>query len=184
MNDLLIQKIHPDIDRALKAILSRVEALPDSLWCRRNPPAWSIGQVVLHLTLAAESGNGTFKKKIAGYSEKKAGFKARQNLKQRLSKMVVFTSGSIPFKAKAPAPVQPNENPNEIDKAELMARYEAAVGDTLRIVSLLPHGAHDHLFLPHFAFGDLTLTEWAKFVRIHAEHHSKQIDRLNKPEIG
>lgn len=180
MNDSLITKIQPHIDRAINAIIPKVVDVSDPLWSRRNPPAWSIGQVVLHLTLAAESGNGAFKKKIAGYSKKKAGFKARRNFKQHLTKMIVFTSSSLPFKANAPSVVRPDENAASINKTQVIARYEAAVRDLLQIASTFPQGAHGHLFLPHFAFGDLTLAEWAKFVRIHAEHHSKQIDRLKK----
>lgn len=169
--------IHSDLERASRAIVSRSEGVEESLWLKRTPPAWSMCQVVMHLTIAAEGGNGALKKKIADYGPKQAHFKPRRHWKQSAAKLLVFSLSKIPFRAEAPKMVRPGDD-CEIEKLLLLRRYCSALDDARQMAEAIPDEAHAHVFLPHFAFGDLTLAEWVRFMRIHAEHHARQIDRL------
>lgn len=177
MNQTSLSRIRSDLERARHAIVLRTQTLVDPLWLSRVPPAWSIQQVVLHLTLAAEQGNAVFKKRMASFGPKRAGFRPRRNWRQTLTRLVVFSLGRIPFRANAPEMVRPDEN-LMTERDELVSRYQTALQDALQMAEAISDEAHKHIFLPHFAFGDLTLAEWCRFMRIHALHHGRQIDRL------
>jgi hypothetical protein len=174
-----LSRIQSDLDRALSAIVNRTEYLAASEWLEQTPPSWSVQKIVMHLTLAAEQGNAVLKKRLVSFGPEKAGRRSRRRWRQRLSRLVVFNLGRIPFRANAPEMVRPDENLT-YEKIELLSRYQAALDDAKHMAESVSDEAHAHVFLPHFAFGDLTLAEWIQFMRIHAEHHGRQIDRLRR----
>lgn len=87
----------------------------------------------------------------------------------------VFESGGFPRgRAEAPSPLRPGQT----DRREFRVLLRAARQRWNRL-----EGRQDELSVcparfPHFAFGQLTSTDWVRFCAIHTAHHLRIIDDI------
>lgn len=92
---------------------------------------------------------------------------------------VLLTGLFPPIKTKMPDDVAAKLAPKKIDKEEaknLIVKCRKRMDDIAALITLNPstrRGKHPRL-------GMLTANQWFKFIRIHLQHHLKQLERITK----
>jgi hypothetical protein len=153
-------------------VLGPLVGRPEASWQQAPPGKWTSAQIVEHLALAVEMSAATF----AARRAKEPMARRPTTLREKLGKVFTFGLGWFPPGRKAPEPTTPAPRVGG-HAAEAHFRAALAAWEALER-ELLPARRHD-LFVRHPRLGDLTFEEWARFHRVHARHHARQIrDRL------
>lgn len=136
--------------------------------------SWSIGQVYIHLWMAAK---GFFFKNIQRIADSDE--KVKMNGRKNLAGYLVFTFGMMPsIKIEMPGSVavQPNQPESKEQLHKRMNEVKALVRENVsRIHALNPRATVKHPFL-----GYLTAAEWLRLCAIHFRHHVRQKKRIKK----
>ena len=136
--------------------------------------SWSIGQVYVHLRMAAK---GFFFKNIQRIAD--GDEKVKVNGSKNFSGYVVFVLGMMPsIKIEMPGSVavQPNQPESKEQLHKRMNEVKMMVSENVqRMHTLSPTATVRHPFL-----GYLTAAEWLKLCSMHFNHHVKQKQRIKR----
>jgi hypothetical protein len=167
-----IAKEHKKIHTALDEYRHRLDEISDEQF-DETPPigGWSYAEVYSHI-MQANLGSSIAAEKCC----RKTGVTTNQGLnwKGRL----VFMLGSFPpGKRKAPAALNAlTKKISKEDARNLIVKLRKRVDE---IVLLAEHTSSD-CKIAHPGLGMLTAAQWIKFIRIHTQHHIKQLNRIQK----
>jgi hypothetical protein len=163
---------HKSINTALDEYRHRLDQIPDEQFDLTPPTGgWSYAEVYSHI-MQANLGSSIAAEKCC----RKTGVTTNKGLnwKGRL----VFLLGSFPpGKRKAPAAL--DALARKISKEEarnLIVKLRKRVDE---VVQLAGHTISD-CKISHPGLGMLTAAQWIKFIRIHTQHHIKQLNRIQK----
>jgi uncharacterized damage-inducible protein DinB len=131
--------------------------------------AWSVTEVILHLSKAEEGALKYMQVKLKHGGHRKASFAA--SLKQRFLNLAI----TLPFKYKAPNVIKLDEGSTSFGEAvenwnairlELKSEYQSVEESLI-----------DHELFKHPVAGKLSIMQSVKFMRQHVLRHSGQIER-------
>lgn len=162
------------IEQAFDKYRVMLDEIPDELFDKTPPSGgWSYAEVYSHILQADFNALIAAEKcaiKTAAYTGKKA----------NLLGLLVLGSGSFPsFKVKSPAVSANVKKISKEDARNLIVRVRSRLET---VMPLLP-GASKNYRIKHPRMGMLNAKQWLRFVRIHTEHHLKQLKRIGK-ELG
>ncbi len=145
----------------------------DQLHFKPSVDSWSMAQVVEHLYLVENISKMTIDKEL---SKNKNELK-NANWKSGLRKNILGLIFALPIKIKVPIEaIAPAQNDFEMAKENWIQ-----VG--IQFKPFLRHLEKDYfqkeLFI-HPKVGGMRMIEMFKFLHIHTEHHSRQIDRISR----
>lgn len=145
----------------------------DQLHFKPSVDSWSMAQVVEHLYLVENISKLAIDKEL---SKNKNELKAA-NWKSGLRKNFLGLIFALPIKLKVPiAAIAPAQN-----------NFETSTGKWIHVGTKFKSFLHlldkdyfqKELFI-HPKVGGMRMIEMFKFLHIHAEHHSRQIDRISR----
>lgn len=143
-----------------------VESLPDGAWARpRAPGKWSPAEEVTHVAMVYEA---LTRELEDGTAMRRKGNAVQRVLFRLLAKPYVLGRGRIPRAVRAPSEVRPVAVHGT--RTEVMGQLREAI---LSFEATLNHAARERprVTVTHPFFGQLTLSEAARFVAIHTRHH-------------
>ncbi|MDB5140673.1 MAG: DinB superfamily protein [Mucilaginibacter sp.] len=156
------------IAAALDNYRERLDLISEDLFTETPPGGgWSYAEVYSHI-LQATMASFTAMERCSN-SPKGINF---------LGWIVMFL-GRFPVKIKQPAKVAERMPAVKISKEEaknLIIKCRKRVDDTLPLIK----GASAVSRYKHPRLGLLNAAQWFKFIRIHLQHHLKQLDRIKK----
>jgi len=144
----------------------------DRVALNRPPGAgrWSALQV-LHHVIASESATLGYvrKKMLGGAALPSAG------VASRLKRLALQASLVLPLRFRAPAATA--AVPDDIDPADLRARWEATRQRWRELLEGFPPALEDRLVFRHPFVGLMGLADTLAFLEAHLEHHILQLER-------
>jgi hypothetical protein len=163
-----------EIDRVLDIYRERLDTIPDELFTVTPPGGgWSYAEVYSHI-LQATIGSSVAAEKCT----LKSCVPTSQG--RSLVGMFVLSFGAFPpAKVKMPeklAARMPVSKLSKEDARNLLIKCRKRIDD----VAPLIHDASKHCRVKHPRMGMLNARQWFKFILIHAKHHLKQLDRIQK----
>jgi hypothetical protein len=164
---------HKAITTALDAYRSWLDEIPEDQFA--ETPAnggWSYAEVYSHI-LQASLGSSVAAEKCC----RKTGVTTNKGL--NLKGMLVFLLGSFP-PGKRQAPPAVAALTKKIDKEEarnLIVRLRKRIEE---LAVLMHNGVNKDNKISHPGLGMLNGPQWFKFLRIHLQHHLKQLSRIKK----
>ncbi|HEX8650416.1 MAG TPA: DinB family protein [Pyrinomonadaceae bacterium] len=176
-----VAEIFETIDETRERLYNRVEGLsPAQEKFRPTPDAWSIAEIVEHLSIMENRLSALMKmmlKKAESASEE-AGedgqgfrpFSLDQHIKRSLKEKYV-----------APETVRPSGN---ITVGESLAGLRSSRAELHELRPKLESMDLSTMTYPHPVFGALNLYQWLAFIGIHEDRHLRQIESvLSSPEF-
>lgn len=164
---------HKAIITALDAYRSWLDEIPEEQFT--ETPAnggWSYAEVYSHI-LQASLGSSVAAEKCC----RKTGVITNKGL--NLKGMLVFLLGRFP-PGKRQAPPAVAALTKKIDKEEarnLIVRLRKRIEE---LSALMHHGGNNDHKISHPGLGMLNGHQWFKFLRMHLQHHLKQLGRIKK----
>jgi hypothetical protein len=167
-----ILKERKAIDAALDKYRAELDTIPDDLFTKTPPNGgWSFAEVYSHILKAMLASSISLERCTHGNCE------PTQEGLTFWGRLMMFTGRFPPFKVKVPKAVEakmPAEKMSKEDAKNLIIKCRKRIDDTAPLIkNSLPASRNKHPRL-----GMLNAKQWFKFIRIHAEHHLKQINRL------
>lgn len=162
------------LDAALDEYRRRLDTIPDERFDQTPPNGgWSYAEVYNHI-MQADLGASIAMQKCTQGTLRHDGKKP--NL---LGRFMLLLGMFPPVKLKVPAGVEARIPARKIDKEE--AR-NLIVKVRKRITDLMPllEEASPNCTIQHPAMGHFNAPQWLKFIRVHTQHHLKQLDRIDK----
>jgi len=162
------------IQTALDDYRSQLDVIPDERFDITPPKGgWSYAEVYSHI-MQATIGSSILLERCTHQTSKpvKGGI-------NWWGRYVLLTGLFPPIKTKMPDDVAARLAPKKIDKEEaknLIVKCRRRMDDMAALISDNPstrRGKHPRL-------GMLTANQWFKFIRIHLQHHLKQLERITK----
>lgn len=159
------------IDTALDDYRSQLDSIPDDVF-QTTPPGggWSFSEVYSHILMATLGSSIALEKCANGCPPTEDGVNF-------LGRLMMFTGSFPPIKTKLPAAVAAKMPVSKLSKEEaknLLIKCRKRVDDAVMLVkSASPDSRYKHPRL-----GMLNAKQWFKFIRIHLEHHLKQLRRI------
>ena len=168
-----ILSVHKDIGQVLDIYRDRLDNIPDERFTETPPGGdWSYAEVYSHI-LQATLGSSILLEKCTLSS-------CRPTLqKPTLLGLFVLTSGRFPLRVKAPNDIAAKIPAVKISKEEaknLLIKCRKRIDHIIPLVK----NASPKCRYPHSRLGMLNAKQWFKFIIIHAKHHLKQLDRIQK----
>lgn len=160
------------LEKTRADVVSRIEPFDRAKLNRpRGDGGWSALQV-LHHVIAAESGTLRYisKKMLAGTKLPRAG------LVSRLRQLALQAALVSPLRFRAPGVTA--DVPDEVDPAELLARWEETRGGWRKLLEEFPEEILDRLVFRHGLVGLMGLRDTLGFLQGHLDHHVRQVERL------
>ncbi|QJD96756.1 DinB family protein [Mucilaginibacter robiniae] len=157
---------------ALDNYRSRLDEVTEEQFTETPPiGGWSLAEVYSHI-LQADLGSTIAAEKCC----LKTGVHTRKGLNWK-GKLVFLLNRFPPGKRKAPAAIA-----NLTQKISKEEARNLIVRLRKRVDSIMPmlHNAPQDVKISHPGLGMLDARQWLKFLRIHTEHHIKQLDRIEK----
>lgn len=167
------------IDAALDNYRAQLDVIPDDLF-QTTPPGggWSFAEVYSHILSATLGSSIALEKCASGTCP------PTDDGPTFLGRLMMFTGSFPPVKVKVPAAVAAKMPVNKLSKEEvknLLIKCRKRIDDT---VSLVKDASPDSRY-KHPRLGMLNAKQWLKFIRIHLQHHLKQLWRIkNKFKIN
>jgi hypothetical protein len=163
---------HKAINATLDEYRRQLDEIPDEQF-DETPTAggWSCAEVYSHI-LQASLGSCIAAEKCC----RKTGVTTTKGL--NLKGMIVFLLGQFP-PGKRQAPPAVAALTKKITKEEarnLLVKVRKRVDDVLPLAIHAPHNNK----VAHPGLGMLTAGQWIKFIRMHLQHHIKQLNRIKK----
>jgi hypothetical protein len=167
------------IETALDDYRSQLDSIPDDIF-QTTPPGggWSFSEVYSHILMATLGSSIGLEKCANGNcppTEDGLTFAGR---------LMMFTGRFPPIKVKVPSAVAAKMPVGKVSKEEaknLLIKCRKRVDNAVMLVnSASPDSRYKHPRL-----GMLNAKQWYRFIRIHLEHHLKQLRRIkNKFRLG
>jgi hypothetical protein len=149
-------------------VLGPLRGRSDGDWERGPEGKWTPAQIVEHLALGLTLSAAKFEER------RQHGPMVRRprSPAEKIAKLFIFGLRWFPPGRKAPERTVP---PPQMLRVVAEGHFLAGLAAWERIErDLLPSRRND-LFVKHPRMGDLTMEEWMRFHRIHAQHHARQI---------
>jgi hypothetical protein len=162
------------IEAALDTYRAELDRIPDGQFAVTPPGGvWSYAEVYSHIMQA------TLGATIA--AEKCSADRGKPTNKKSsiLGKLVLFFGRFPPVKVKTPkvlATAMPVSNISKEDARNFIIKCRRRVDTIVPLV----HDAPDNFRVGHPRFGMLNAGQWLKFIRIHLQHHLRQLQRNDK----
>jgi hypothetical protein len=162
------------IEAALDAYRARLDTIPDALFGKTPPSGgWSYAEVYSHI----------FKANVGCIRAiNSCASKACAVASKGLNLAGLFTLGFSrfpPFAAKQPQQMADRAPAEKITKEE--ARNQLVkLRKLLENIKPAVHQSNRRCRQPHPRLGMLNAGQWLKFIRIHSQHHLKQLDRITR----
>ena len=174
-----IPKEHKAIDAALNIYRAKLDEIPDDKFTETPPGGgWSYAEVYSHILKATLASFIGLERCTAGNCEPTT---------KGLSKWgyYVMLMGSFPpfVKIKVPPKVEARLPAEKITKEEaknLIIKCRTRAEEMLPLIKSSSAGSR----YKHPRLGMLNAAQWFKFIRIHLEHHLKQIKRTENKFAG
>ena len=162
------------IDAALDNYRTWLDTIPEEQFTETPPKGgWSYAEVYSHILQA------TLGSSIALERCTNDNCKPTKKGPTFLGRFMMFTSGFPPVRVKVPAAVAAKMPVSKISKEEaknLIIKCRKRVDETSPLIKdSSPASRHKHPRL-----GMLNAKQWFKFIRIHLQHHLKQLNRIKK----
>jgi hypothetical protein len=160
----------------LEASRRRAVALLDAhdrVALNRSPRAgrWSALQVLHHVIASETATLGYVRKKmLGGTALPPAG------LASRLKRLALQAALVLPLRFRAPAATA--AVPDDVDAAELRARWERTRQEWRDLLDTFPPSLEDRLVFRHPFVGLMGLADTLAFLEAHLDHHVRQVERL------
>jgi uncharacterized damage-inducible protein DinB len=135
------------------------------------PGAWSVAQVIAHLTMAEEGALAYLRKKLAYGGHAPPGVAGGMRL------TLLRAALALPKRWKAPPMIA---QVPEVDWPTALARWEAVRMDMRDTYAQLPPGVEYNALFKHPVAGRMDLVQGLRFMRSHVQHHRAQIERALK----
>jgi hypothetical protein len=167
------------IETALDDYRSQLDSIPDDVF-QTTPPGggWSFSEVYSHI-LMATLGSSIGLEKCAN-----SNCPPTEDGPTFLGRLMMFTGRFPPVRVKVPGSVAAKMPVSKLSKEEaknLLIKCRKRVDDA---VLLLKSASPDSRY-KHPRLGMLNAKQWYRFIRIHLEHHLKQLRRTkNKFRLG
>jgi len=169
-----IAKQRKSIDEALDTYRAQLDVIPDDEFTETPPGGgWSYAEVYSHILQATLGSSIAMERCCHNNGEptsKKLTF---------LGRFMMFTGSFPPVRVKVPAAVAAKMPVNKISKEDaknLLIKCRARL-DT---VTPLIKDSSDSARYKHPRLGMLNAGQWLKFIKIHLQHHLKQLERVEK----
>lgn len=164
------------IDEALDSYRVQLDAIPDALFTETPPGGgWSYAEVYSHIMQATLSSSIAMERCINNT--------CKPSDQMNLLGHYIMLTGSFPGRVKQPAIVAEKMPAQRIAKEEaknLIIKCRKRVDElTPKVKDASPAVKHKHPLL-----GGLNAVRWLRFIRIHLEHHLKQLKRIDKKFKG
>jgi hypothetical protein len=167
-----IAKERKAIDTALDEYRAQLDTIPDEQFTETPPGGgWSYAEVYSHI-LSATLGSSIALERCThdNCPPTKQGLTI-------LGRLMMFTGRFPPVKVKVPDAIAAKMPVNKISKEEaknLLIKCRRRIDDTAPLImDSSPNSRYKHARL-----GMLNARQWFKFIRVHAQHHLKQLDRI------
>jgi hypothetical protein len=162
------------IDEALDGYRARLDTIPEALFTVTPAEGvWSFSEVYSHILQA------TLSSAIALERCANNNCKPTNNRLTLIGRYMMLTSRFPPVKVKVPESVAARIPAQKIDEEEarnLLIKCRKRIDELTPLINdALPSAKHKHPRL-----GALDAKQWLKFIRIHLQHHLKQLDRIQK----
>ena len=160
------------LESSRRALLDSLTGLSDEAARRQSAAgAWSIVQVVGHLTMADEATLGYLRKKMQAPSAiPPAGPMSWVRM------MAVAAVLRSPVRRKAPA--QTADPPTAVSLAEARARWDRVRAEWAAFLEAFPPELIGRAVFRHPFAGRMSIAHTLGFMQEHQRHHARQIDRL------
>jgi hypothetical protein len=162
------------IDAALDNYRAQLDTIPDELFTVPPPGGgWSYAEVYSHIlqaTLASSIGLERSAHNNCLPTKKGLTF---------LGRLMMFTGRFPPVKVKVPEIVTAKMPATKISKEDaknLLIKCRKRIDETTPLLKNSSPGSR----YKHPRLGMLNAEQWFKFIRIHAQHHLKQLSRIKK----
>jgi hypothetical protein len=162
------------IDAALDNYRAQLDTIPDDLFTETPPGGgWSYAEVYSHILQA------TLGSSIALERCTHNNCPPTKDGPTLIGRLMMFTGRFPPVKVKVPEAVATKTPVVKISKEEarnLLVKCRKRIDQTAPLIKRAsPHARYKHARL-----GMLNAKQWFKFIRIHAQHHLKQMERIKK----
>lgn len=159
---------------ALDEYRAQLDTIPDEQFDVTPPKGgWSFAEVYSHI-MQATIGGSIMLERCTHKTSKPV--KGGVNW---IGKYVLFTGLFPPIKIKTPEGAAAKMAPQKISKEEaknLIIKCRQRMEDMAALISENPSSRRS----AHPAMGMLNANQWFKFIRIHLQHHLKQLSRVRK----
>lgn len=176
-----VAEILETIDETRTRVGKRVEGLtPEQEKFRPSPDAWSIAEIVEHLSIIEAQLSKLFAMMVR--KAEAAGATQAAGSSFRPVDLNHFIERSMKEKYTAPETVRPRGNVSIADSLDRMRRSRAELHELRPKLEAMDLSG---LTYPHPAFGPLDLYQWLAFVGVHEDRHLRQIEAaLSSPEFA
>jgi hypothetical protein len=169
-----IAKERKAINAALDNYRAQLDTIPDELFTETPPGGgWSYAEVYSHILQATLGSSINLERCTHGNCA------STSKGPTFLGKLVLFVGRFPPVKVKVPEAIAakiPAEKINKEDAKNLLIKCRKRIDDTTPLIKKSSPDSRNK----HARLGMLNAEQWYKFIRIHAEHHLKQLARIKK----
>jgi|SRR4051812_34410473 uncharacterized damage-inducible protein DinB len=170
-----VPQIFATIDETRERIYERARGLNDEQFnARQNAGAWSVAEVVEHLTIIEGRLLGMMKLMLTKAEGATPKSDSASSEMQPFS-LEHFVERASREKYSAPEHLHPSgkENP-----ADLLARMQQTRDELHSLSPRIEATDLSMVVYPHPAFGPLNFYQWLAFIGIHEERHLAQIEKI------
>lgn len=169
-----LQKERKAISIVLDEYRARLDTIPDALFTETPPGGgWSYAEVYSHILKASLSSSIALERCANNNCEP-----TTKGL-TLLGRYVMLTGSFPPVRIKVPAAVEakmPAEKISKEDAKNLVVKCRKRIDDMWPLIKAsLPTSR-----IKHPRLGMLNAGQWYKFIRVHLQHHLKQLSRIEK----
>jgi hypothetical protein len=177
-----VAEIFETIDETRERLYNRVEGLsPAQEKFRPTPDAWSIAEIVEHLSIM-EKRLSSLMKMMLMKAESAGGEAGEVGQGFRPFSLDQHIERSLKEKYIAPETVRPSGNLTVGEMLEGLRRSRAALHELRPKFESMDLS---NMTYPHPVFGPLNLYHWLAFIGIHEDRHLRQIESvLSSPEFA
>ncbi len=167
-----VEQLFTHIEKIREKLIQSVSNLSDEqASSRRAPDAWTVAEIVEHLSITEKSLLRVVNKLLAKAEEEGIKLETKGVFNPPLSLMAEAEKAKN-LKAQAPDFLIPNNAASISASLESLAESRRALNELRdRIETVDGSNAK----FPHPAFGPINLHQWVAFIGLHEGHHLKQI---------
>ena len=162
------------IDAALDNYRAQLDTIPDELFTETPPGGgWSYAEVYSHILQATLGSSINLERCTHGNCE------PTTKVPTLLGRFVMLTGRFPPVRIKMPKAVAAKMVISKISKEDaknMLIKCRRRINDTTPLLKKAAAGSRYR----HARLGMLNAEQWFKFIRIHAQHHLKQLNRITK----
>jgi hypothetical protein len=167
-----VEQLYAYIDKQRERLIASVASLTEEQAAsRRAPEAWTINEIVEHLSVTENSLLRAINKLLEKAETDGNALENKGALTQPFS-LESFTGGAQNTKFNAPDFLLPNKAASLASSLESLNQSRAAIHELRARVEAIDLS---ETTFPHPAFGPLNLYQWIVFIGIHEAHHLRQI---------